>query len=120
MVQGLALLLVRLLRAGHDGVREAVLGACGKAAHATNTVGVAHKAGISHIDVHGASLVAQFAVAAVGGITANTNDAQHTPQTSSCATGAEVVAERAVEEQTNDDEAEQDDESRGLKHVALH
>ena len=120
MVQGLALLLARLLRAGHDGVRKAVFGACCKAAHATDAVGMAHKLSIRNVDVHGTSLVAKLAVAAASGIAANTEDTQYTPQTGFCAAGAEVVAERAVEEQANDDETKQDAESRGLKHVSFH
>ena len=69
-----------------------------KTRHAADTIRVANKIRISHINVHRTRLAAKLAVNTSRRVAANTDNAYHAPQASSGATSANIVAERAVEE----------------------
>ena len=77
---------------------------------------MSHKIGVRHIDVHGAGAGALAALFALRRVAPDAQDAQHAEQAHARAACAEIVAERSVEEQP--DNQEQDDETRGRRQEA--
>ncbi len=88
-----------VLLSGTGSIGKSIFSAGGDAGEAADAVGMAHKIGVGYINVHGAGLAALPAAPAAGCILADAEKSQHTPQPLSCAPGAEIVAEGAVDEQ---------------------
>ena len=91
-----------------------------KTRHATNAIRVAYKIRISHINVHRAGFGTKLAVDAGGRVAANPDNAHHAPQATSGTTGADIVAERAIEEHTEKNKDDKHDQSSHTKHISPH
>ena len=91
-----------------------------KTRHAADTIRVANKIRISHINVHRTRLAAKLAVNTSRRVAANTDNAYHAPQASSGATSADIVAERAVEEHTEKHKDDKHDQSCNTKLISPH
>lgn len=85
-----------MLRRGHDGEAEAMLGAGGGAFEAADAVGMPHEIRVRYINIHGAFAGALTALTTELCFTTNTEDTQHTEQPHASATRAEIIAEGAV------------------------
>lgn len=99
------------LLGGHEAVFEVAFRAGGNAVHAADAVRVAHEVGVGYINVHGAGAGALTALLALGGIALDAEDAQHAEQPHASAAGAEIVAERAVNKEPQ--QQEEDDDATG-------
>ena len=92
----------------HETVFEVAFRAGGDAAHATDAVRVTHKVGVGHIDVHRACAGALSALSALLRIAPDAEDAQHAEESLARASGAEIVAEGAIDEKGEQQEKEND------------
>ena len=97
--------------AGHAPIFQITFRAGGNAFHAADAVRVTHEIGVGYIDVHGAGLAALAALLALLGIALDAEDAQHAEEPHARAAGAEIVAERTIKKQG--DEQEEEDDTRG-------
>ena len=70
-----------------------------------------HEIGVGHVDIHGAGACAGTALSALLRIALDAEDAQHAEETLAGAAGAEVVAERSVDEEP--EQKEEEDDARG-------
>lgn len=98
---------------GHESVFQIAFRAGGNAVQAADAVRVAHKIGVGHVDVHGADSGALAALSALLCVALDAEDAQHTEQALAGASGAEVIAERAVDKQG--EQQEEDDDATGCR-----
>ncbi len=83
----------------HEIVGKSVFTAGGDAGHTAYAVRVPHELSSGHIDVHGAGTRALPTAATFGSVAPYAENTQHAPEPLPCASGAEVVAERALYEQ---------------------
>ena len=97
---------------------DGLLGASGKARKAADTVGVAHKGLVGHIDIHRASACALVAMNAGGFISANANQTQDAKETAPCPPGTGVIAEGPFEEETDEKRCSQHTPCSGANRVA--
>ena len=90
------------------------------AGHAANAVRVSYKLSAGYINVHGTVPAALATVDTARGIAADADETQHTPQSAAGTTCAEIVAEWAREEHSDDDEYHQYHNSRHGDVLAVH
>ena len=101
-------------------IGNAALRTSGQTGHAADAIRVAYKIRISHINVHRAGFGTKFAVDAGGRVAANADNAHHAPQATFGTTGADIVAERAVEEHTEKHKDDKHDQSCNTKLISPH
>lgn len=85
----------------------------GDAAETTDAVRVTHEIGVGHIDIHGTVAGACAALHAFLCVAPDAEDTQHAEEPLSGAAGAEVVAERTVDEEP--EQQEEDDDAAGCR-----
>lgn len=91
--------MIRFLLSGEKTIGKSFFAAGGDAGQAADAVGVAYKIRVRYVYIHGAGLGALPAASAAGGVLANAEESQYTPQPLSGTPGAEIIAERTVDKQ---------------------